>query len=120
MSQLQSEPQLESKSELQLESMSEDKLQIMKSILDNNGTYDYQRMNAYNKKHGFKNYEHFVTHNEQCVKNLSDDDVKFVKMLIDKMKKDEICQADEEDCIEWDSYKVYYNIHGKIVIMHPG
>jgi hypothetical protein len=67
-----SESESGSKSELEsVDQLSEERLQIIESILIDNCRRAYKRMDDYNDNHGFTNYEHFIEHNKQCVKNLS-------------------------------------------------
>src|SRR5438874_12012751 len=38
----------------------------------------YERIDDYNKEHGFKNYEYFMNHNKNCVKKLNNEDTDFI------------------------------------------
>jgi hypothetical protein len=95
------------------------KEKIIDYILSNFSTDEYERMTDYNEEHGFKNYNHFVKHNIKCVKELSNSDLEFLSVLIDKIKNNEIMQCDEENFVEWESYTLYFNKYKKEVIMHP-
>lgn len=72
-----------------------------------------------NEDNEFTSYEHFIKNNKKCINELSNSDIEFIKTLIRKIKDDEIMQCDEEDYIEWESFAIYFNKIGKLVIMHP-
>lgn len=78
----------------------------------------YARMICFNENHGFMNYEHFINHNRECVMKLSNDGAICIKTLIDKIKKNEIGQCDEEDFIEFTSWTIYFNSKGQLIIMN--
>lgn len=96
-----------------------EKKQIIEFILDKFDGDCFERMDAYNEDHGFKNFNHFVKHNKQCIKNLQANDSKFIITLIDKIQREELMQCDEENYIEWETFMIYFNIDGKLVTMHP-
>jgi hypothetical protein len=96
-----------------------EKKQIIEFILDKFDEDCFERMDAYNEDHGFKNFNHFVKHNEQCVKKLRCNDSKFIITLINKIQREELMQCDEENYIEWGTFMIYFNIDGKLVTMHP-
>lgn len=96
-----------------------EKKQIIEFILDRFDDSCFERMDGYNDDHRFKNFDHFIKHNKQCVKNLTDNDVRFIMALIEKINKEEIMQCDEENYIEWETFMIYFNIDGKLVTMHP-
>jgi len=65
-----------------------------------------------------KSYQEFVDHNFECVNKLSLSDVSLYVNLCKKISKDNILLVDEESFIEFDAGTVYFNIHGKFVIMN--
>lgn len=86
--------------------------------------YSFERMLECNEDNGdhplqFDNYSDFMDHNTECVNNLSNNDIVFMLMLIDKISDRDLLTTDEEDFGEWEADAIYFNEKKKLVIMHP-
>jgi hypothetical protein len=76
----------------------------------------FDRMNTlYQDEPIFENYNHFIEHNEKCVKNLSSDDLNFTMQLIERL--DDILHTDGESFGDWESRGIYFDITDNLVIM---
>lgn len=81
--------------------------------------YSFERMKMMDDECEFDDYEHFLTHNKECVENLSIKECDFLIYLCEKIINKEILTTDEEDFGEWSASGIYFNIDKKLVIMHP-
>lgn len=83
--------------------------------------YSFERMTHRQRECGYTedDFELFCEHNINCIEQLSNDDLTFLDILIDKIRNDSIMQCDEESFIEWEPYVFYFNTDGKLVLMHP-
>ncbi len=83
--------------------------------------YTYDRMKYLNVDPFYqeKSYDDFIEWNDNCFKKLSVDDRNWVVKLCRRVKKSSIQLVDEESCIEFDAYWVFFNKNGKICLMNP-
>jgi len=90
---------------------------IMKLISREINKSQFNRMNMMHENEPiYESYDHFIKHNEKCVKNLSECDLDFTIKLIERM--DEIVHSDSECFGDWESRGIYFDISDKLVIMH--
>lgn len=61
----------------------------------------------------------FLDWNIRCIKELSDEDKVFFKILCNKIINQKIGQMDLEDCGVWESYSLFFDLKKNIVIVHP-
>ena len=94
---------------------------ITQFIQDTFATYSFERMVKMNEECGFKEDEYgkFIEHNKKCLEKLSKKDLSFVVDLVTKIQNEELMQCDEEYFLEWDTFTIYFNKDGKLVMMHP-
>lgn len=80
---------------------------------------DFMRMAEYNDDYHDMSFAQFITWNLEQIKNLSNDDIDWLKGLCRRIRVDKIRQMDLENCVEWDSCGFYYDPRGHLCIMHP-
>ena len=85
-------------------------------ILDE-GTFE--RLRDLNEDYQLLTYEEFYDWNNKCYNELSSDDKTWLQVLIKRIRKGQIKQVDLEDCGEWESEAVYFDLMSNICIMHP-
>lgn len=83
--------------------------------------YSFERMTEINEESGYTedDFEKFYKHNIKCIKQLSNNDLTFLDILINKIRNNTIMQCDEDNFVEWDTYVFYFNKDDKLVLMHP-
>jgi hypothetical protein len=80
---------------------------------------DFMRMVEYNDDYRDMSYAQFIAWNMEKIKNLSNDDIDWLKGLCRRIRVDKIRQMDLDNCVEWDSCGFYYDPRGHLCIMHP-
>jgi len=84
-------------------------------------SHDYDRMVDHDCS-GIKtilSYDQFLDWNIRCIKELSDEDKVFFKILCNKIINRNIKQMDLEDCGVWVSESLFFDLKKNIVIVHP-
>ena len=91
---------------------------LMKFIIDD---YDYQRMIDldYDGIDEKKSYDEFLEWNITCLKEYSNEEYIFFKVLCQKIDKQQIEQMDMESCLGWKTYSLFFDINKNLVIVHP-
>jgi hypothetical protein len=89
---------------------------IIKFILRRISKNQFDRMNTmYDIEPIFESYDHFIEHNEKCVKNMSSNDLNFIMQLIERLNN--ILHSDSESFGNWESRGIYFDITDNLVIM---
>jgi hypothetical protein len=82
---------------------------------------DFQRMIELNCKNvdAIQSYQGFLSWNETCIKELSQDERNWVLGLCQKIKKFKISLMDLESCAVFDAFKIYYCQNKHLCIVNP-
>ena len=110
--------------------MNKSKKQIYDFIKKTFSTYTFDRMENYQRDINFLDYDDFMEHQFKTINNLDDNKAKQIADLCSMIGNDEICLCDEESCVEFTAYTIYWQrvldddgnidqIESKLVIMNP-
>ena len=82
---------------------------------------DFRRMKSYNCKNvdTIQSYQDFLSWNQKCINDLSQDERNWVLGLCQKMKKYKISHMDLESCAVFDVYMIYYCQNKNLCIVDP-
>jgi hypothetical protein len=64
-------------------------------------------------------YDDFLAWNKSCLQEQSDDDVKWVWGLCQRLNKKKIGMMDMECCCIWEADTIFYDRNKNLVIVHP-
>jgi len=64
-------------------------------------------------------YHDFLSWNKSCLEELSDDDIKWVWGLCQRLNNKKIGTMDMEDCGIWEADSIFYDLNKNLVIVHP-
>ena len=82
---------------------------------------DFQRMTEFRCKNvdSIQSYQDFLSWNQRCINDLSQDERNWVLGLCQKMHKFMISQMDLESCAVFDVYMSYYCQNKNLCIVNP-
>lgn len=66
-----------------------------------------------------KSYTSFLKWNINCINELSDKDKEWVTGLCKRIGDNQINLMDEESCVAFEAYKIYFDENKKICIVNP-
>jgi len=88
--------------------MNQDKKYVCDFIRKTLTTYTFDRMRDHQSDNNFLDYNDFMEYQFKCVINLDDNKSNQIAYLCSMIKNDEICLCDEESCIEFTAYTIYW------------
>lgn len=65
-----------------------------------------------------KSYKDFVEWNLDCLKKSTEEDLKFFRLMCNRIMRKEISQMDFEDCIVWITDFLYFDYKRNLVLAH--
>lgn len=80
---------------------------------------DFERMVDMNSDYYEMSFAEFLKWNIKIIKELSEEDRVWLKNLYKKIRTGKISMTDMEDCGIWDACGFYYDMRGRLCIMHP-
>jgi hypothetical protein len=110
--------------------MNKNKKYIYDFIEKTFSTYTFDRMERYQSDINFVDYDDFMEHQLNSIIKLNDNKAKQIADLCSMIGNDEICLCDEESCVEFTAYTIYWQrvfdendnideIESKLTIMNP-
>ena len=75
--------------------------------------YTFDRMNTN------ESYTTFLKWNINCINELSDKDIEWLNELCNRIGNKKIKLMDEESCVAFDAFKIYFDKNKKICIVNP-
>lgn len=82
---------------------------------------DFRRMKSYNCKNvdTIQSYQDFLSWNQKCINDLSQDERNWVLGLCQKIKRYKISLMDLESTAVFDAFKIYYCQNKNLCIVNP-
>jgi len=79
---------------------------------------DFERMQDMNDNMPKEmSYSEFLNWNTECLNKQSKEDLDWIHGLCTRSRK--INLVDLEDCQEWETHGIYFNMKGELCIYHP-